>query len=72
VLNRALFKTYDKDNSGDISYDELYMATRQEKVFGIGPEKVKHALERFDQNGDGKIDLYEFCMVMGQALADSA
>jgi len=53
---RALFKSYDKDQDGSLSYDELYNATRigSHPVHGISAEKVKQAISQLDSNNDGR------------------
>ena len=63
------FKYFDKDGSGEITFDEI------EKIFKKSipdKSKVKDSLNKIikevDVNGDGKISFVEFCKVMKRML----
>ena len=63
------FKYFDKDGSGEITFDEI------EKVFKKSiPDKAKvhdslnKIIKEVDANGDGKISFVEFCRVMKRML----
>ncbi len=66
------FKYFDKDGSGEITFDEI------EKVFKKSiPDKSKvhnsltKIINEVDINGDGKISFIEFCRVMKRMLKKS-
>ena len=66
------FKYFDKDGSGEITFDEI------EKVFKNSiPDKSKvhnsltKIVNEVDYNGDGKISFIEFCRVMKRMLKKS-
>lgn len=69
ILTQA-FKFFDKDNSGEISFDEI------EKLFKdiITDDKIdvrqglKKIMEQIDLNIDGKINFDEFCVFMKQLI----
>ena len=69
ILTQA-FKFFDKDNSGEISFDEI------EKLFKdiITDDKInvrqglKKIMEEIDLNIDGKINFDEFCVFMKQLI----
>ncbi len=63
------FKYFDKDGSGEITFDEI------EEVFKKSiPDKSKvhnsltKIIKEVDVNGDGKISFEEFCRVMKRML----
>jgi Ca2+-binding EF-hand superfamily protein len=56
-----IFRMLDKDNSGKISKDEIKKALNDEKV---REEDLKNFIKKFDLNGDGEIDYYEFVTCM--------
>ena len=56
------FSVFDKDNSGQITKEELLEALKAEKSQEIEVEKYIQAV---DKNGDGKIDYKEFLDLMG-------
>jgi len=56
------FKTFDKDNSGKISKEEIKNTL---KLNFINSDLLQIYIDKFDLNGDGEIDYYEFLEMMG-------
>jgi calcium-dependent protein kinase len=56
------FKTFDKDNSGKISKEEIKNTL---KLNDISSDMLQSCIDKFDLNGDGEIDYYEFLEMMG-------
>ena len=56
------FCMFDKDNSGQITKDELLQALKAEKS---QEKEVEKYIQAVDKNGDGKIDYKEFLDLMG-------
>lgn len=56
------FKTFDKDNSGKISIDEVKQILRVENN---NDQAVEEMIKSFDINNDGEIDYNEFLTMMG-------
>jgi len=56
------FKTFDKDNSGKISIDEVKQILRIENS---NDQAVEEMIKSFDINNDGEIDYNEFLTMMG-------
>lgn len=56
------FKTFDKDNSGKISIDEVKQILRVENN---DDQAVEEMIKSFDINNDGEIDYNEFLTMMG-------
>ena len=56
---KEAFSLFDKDGSGSISADELYLVLKSQ---GANPtkEEVKKLVDSIDLDGNGEIDLYEF------------
>jgi len=52
-----IFKLLDKDGSGKISKDEIKKVLNNQK---IREEDLKNFIKKFDLDGDGEIDYYEF------------
>ena len=66
LRNERLFETFcmfDKDNSGQITKDEILKALNADKNQEKEIEKYINAV---DKNGDGKVDYKEFLQLMGQ------
>ncbi len=62
TLKRALFEMFqaaDKDNSGDLSYQEFYDAFKT-LSYGLGENDIKTLIALADENGDGLITWEEF------------
>lgn len=64
---RAAFERYDADRSGAIDRDELQMALQE---LGLGKdldtEATETILKRFDDNGDGILQLREFAGLVAE------
>jgi len=58
---RQIFKLYDKDKSGSLTFAELKKAL--EKT-GIDPEEIKEYFDTYDGDGNGTIDKEEFEKLM--------
>ena len=63
------FKYFDKDGSGEITFDEIEQVFKKSipdksKVH----ESLKRIMNEVDINGDGKITFIEFCRVMKRML----
>ena len=56
------FCMFDKDNSGQITKDELLQALKAEKS---QEKEIEKYIQAVDKNGDGKIDYKEFLDLMG-------
>lgn len=56
------FKTFDKDNSGKISIDEVKQILR---IQNDDAKAVEEMIKSFDINNDGEIDYNEFLTMMG-------
>ncbi len=56
------FSVFDKDNSGQITKEELLEALKAEKS---QEKEVEKYIQAVDKNGDGKIDYKEFLDLMG-------
>jgi len=55
------FKSFDKDNSGKISVKEIgTIINAQNDDY----KNLEEEIHKFDLNGDGEIDYYEFCNMM--------
>ena len=56
---KEAFSLFDKDGSGSISADELYLVLKSQ---GANPtkEEVRKLVDSIDLDGNGEIDLYEF------------
>jgi len=62
-MAKEMFNDADTDNSGAVDMDELVAAIRQHMDLEDGPtpkQVAKWIMERFDRNGDGKIQKKEF------------
>lgn len=57
------FRVFDQDKSGKISAKEVakIIKTEDDEL-----EKLEEEIKKFDLNGDGEIDYYEFCTMMGK------
>ena len=58
-----LFRHYDRDNSGDLDYEEFRRAIRKDVGLDatmMTDEEVREMFDTLDSSGDGKIDLTEF------------
>ncbi|KAH8811189.1 calcium ion binding, calmodulin [Xylogone sp. PMI_703] len=60
---RQAFRVFDRDNSGTISSEELrrVLASLGEN---LTDEQIDELMKEADQDGDGKIDYYEFSQIM--------
>ena len=58
---KGIFKTYDKDKSGDLTFGELRKAF--EKT-GLDPDDIKQYMSEFDADENGKINQEEFLKLM--------
>ncbi len=56
------FKSFDKDNSGKISIKEMAIVINAQKD---DYKVLEEVIKKFDINGDGEIDYYEFSNMMG-------
>ena len=56
------FCVFDKDNSGQITKDELLQALKAEKS---QEKEIENYITAVDKNGDGKVDYKEFLELMG-------
>ena len=56
---KEAFALFDKDGSGSISSDELYLVLKSQ---GANPskEEVRKLVDSIDLDGNGEIDLFEF------------
>uniref|UniRef100_A0A7N0TBG9 EF-hand domain-containing protein n=1 Tax=Kalanchoe fedtschenkoi TaxID=63787 RepID=A0A7N0TBG9_KALFE len=61
---RKIFAAFDKDGDGYITREELRAAMEGAGV-AVGEREVAEMVEKMDGNGDGVIDLREFCASMG-------
>ena len=59
-----IFRILDKDGSGKISKEEIKKALNNEK---IRDQDVKNFIRKFDLDGDGEIDYYEFVTGMSES-----
>jgi len=57
------FRVFDQDKSGKISAKEVakIIKTEDDEL-----ENLEEEIKKFDLNGDGEIDYYEFCHMMGK------
>ena len=62
------FKEYDRDNNGYITLDEA-SAILQSRPFNFPPGKVIMLLKKFDNDGNGKLDIEEFSDFYAEAKA---
>jgi calmodulin len=62
-LTYMAFRTYDKDNSGTITPDELKHAMH-DMGKNLPDAEVNAMIKKADHNGDGHIDLHEFVLMM--------
>ena len=58
------FRYFDKDDSGEISYNEIEEVFKGSITKGDVEENLKKIIKEVDTNGDGLIDFGEFCDVM--------
>ena len=58
-----IFRMIDRDGSGKISKDEIKKTLNNQK---IREEDLKNFIKKFDLNGDGEIDYYEFVAGMSE------
>ena len=66
---RYAFRYFDKDNSGEITFDEIEEVFKEsvsdkEKVH----DSLKKIISEVDTNGDGVIDFNEFAAIMKKML----
>lgn len=54
-----VFKSYDKDGSGDISNLEFKEAFRQMEI-GLTSKELDYLLDYCDESGDGNVNWLEF------------
>mmetsp|Transcript_14353 Transcript_14353/g.2082 ORF Transcript_14353/g.2082 Transcript_14353/m.2082 type:complete len:94 (-) Transcript_14353:80-361(-) len=71
-VTKATFELIDKDKSGFLEAKEIYEVIKNTK-FDSGIEKpeqadVEEVLKELDENGDGKLSLDEFYVLIGQVL----
>ena len=66
---REAFKRFDTDNSGDIDQDELLLALGQLGMTGVDKERTKEIAGRFDDNGDGTMQIEEFAQLVTELEA---
>lgn len=57
---RAAFKSFDVDNSGRLSIDEMRAILSRGPSPMLSPEEVDEVILEFDANGDGVLDIHEF------------
>eukprot|EP00884_Botryococcus_braunii_P005512 jgi/Botrbrau1/14962/Bobra.0018s0065.1 len=69
VMLRA-FQSFDTDNSGYITTDELEAALKGQA--GSTAEEIKKILQEVDKDGDGRIDYEEFCAMMRKDAQEAA
>ena len=58
-----IFRLLDKDGSGKISKSEIKTALNKENV---NEQDLQNFIKKFDLNGDGEIDYYEFVTCMSE------
>merc|ERR1712070_374776 len=58
------FKTFDRNNDGKISQDELKIVLGDDDVKNSAAGDIAEILKKFDGNGDGLIDFDEFMQLM--------
>ncbi|CAK9147113.1 unnamed protein product [Ilex paraguariensis] len=61
---RSVFATFDKNNDGYITKQELRESLKNIGIF-MEEREVVGMIEKVDSNGDGLIDLDEFCELFG-------
>lgn len=57
------FKTFDKDNSGTISVDEIMLIFKK-AINNVDKSVFEKILKEADENGDGEIEFEEFKAIM--------
>jgi calcium-dependent protein kinase len=67
---QAMMQQADADGDGNLSYDELLMASVQRKL-AAKEERLWHAFCRFDTDSSGKISGAEVAQVLNLPLADA-
>ena len=58
-----IFKTLDKDNKGKINKDDIKKILNKQN---LDENEYKQFIDKFDLNGDGEIDYYEFITNMNK------
>lgn len=66
---KTIFSTFDSNNDGFITLQELEISLRRLKLVAT-VEEVKHMMERVDLNKDGLIDYEEFCKLYESIESD--
>ena len=65
------FKFFDKDNSGEITYDEIKEVFKESLIKKSKEEiSLKKIIEEVDKNGDGSISYQEFSLVMKKLISN--
>jgi len=65
TTTREAFQVFDKDGSGSLSVSELRaILKRPDGGAPLGDEAIAKVIATYDQNGDGELQIDEFCAMM--------
>ena len=71
----ALFRRYDRNTDGDLSYDEFRLAVRKDARIAptqLSDSELHEVFDHVDSSGDGTIDIAEFVALMSNVGSPSA
>eukprot|EP00288_Rhodomonas_lens_P019130 CAMPEP_0177715812 /NCGR_PEP_ID=MMETSP0484_2-20121128/14190_1 /TAXON_ID=354590 /ORGANISM="Rhodomonas lens, Strain RHODO" /LENGTH=398 /DNA_ID=CAMNT_0019227829 /DNA_START=38 /DNA_END=1234 /DNA_ORIENTATION=+ len=67
---KRVFDKYDRDGSGMINAQELYMCLMMNGIF-VWPHQLQAYMEKYDTDGSGQISFQEFCGMCGVEHPDN-